>query len=161
MWSVRFRHRAPFLNIIMRLESEKIEYIIENKEDEKRFSLIIKKRVKDIVADGYSFYGLSKEWPSKNIVSVRLIYQCVIERKVLTEKNKKISDEEFNNEMHLNISRHCIEKRTEERRQEQIEKMMSKSLYSNSLFDELLSGRMFIKGIPAGQLTILLGKHND
>jgi len=146
------------LNKIMKLESEKIEY---NKEDEKNFSLTIKKRIKNIIADGYSFYGLSKEWPGKNIVAVRIIYQRALERKVLTEKNKNISDEEYDNEMHMNISRHCSEKKSEERRQEQIEKMVSKSLYSNNLFDELLSNRMFTGGIPAGHITLLMGNIND
>lgn len=145
----------------MKLESEKIEYIIENNECEKNIYSLINNRIKDIISEGHSFYGASKHWPKKNVICIRLVYERALERKVLTEKNKNISDEELKNEMHSNISRHCSEKLNEERRQEQIEKMMSKSLYSNSLFDELLSGKIFTEGIPAGQITLLMGKRND
>jgi len=143
----------------MRLESEKIEYIINNKEDELKLSSLVSKRIKEIISEGYFFCGATKYFKN-GVTSFRLVYERMLERKVLTEKNKNISYKDFEDEIHRNISLHCSEKMFKERRQEQIEKMMSKSLYSNNLFDELISNRMFVKGIPAGHITTLIGKHD-
>jgi|ERR1035437_1313574 hypothetical protein len=132
----------------MILKSAVLRYNIQTEEDEKNFHSEIKLKIKEISEKGYHLCGFVNCHKNN---SFYLVYETAFKRNVLTEKNKNISEEKLEEEIIIQVNRHCIEKIKEERRKEQ---MLSENLSYKSFF-----GNIFDKnGMPIEKLTVICGK---